>query len=177
MKKGKPRYDFNDPENLLIVEGLARDGLDNVQIASYFGYNEQYFSTLVNSISELSKALKKGRKPLEIIVENSLYRRATGLKVTTQVRRFLETKCHCEGMDKSCPDCKGSGKIQDTDKELVTETVTELPPDTGAAALWLKQKKPDIWNKQPSKIETNQNLNISGSVPISEFVKAYFENG
>jgi hypothetical protein len=172
MAGRKPKYDFNDPENLLIVEGLARDGLDNKDIAKYFGYDETYFSTLVNSISELYKALKRGRKPLEIVVENSLYRRATGgIKVTTQVRRFLEKRCDCEGEEKECPDCKGTGKVLITDVELVQETVSELPPDVGAAAFWLKQKKSDIWNKQPTKIETESNVTLTGSIPIEEWVK------
>jgi excinuclease UvrABC ATPase subunit len=154
----KPKYNFRDTENLLIVEGLARDGYDNKHIAEYFNYTETYFSELVNSITELSEALKKGRRPLEVMVENSLFRRAFGgIKLKTQVRRFLEQKCECEGYNKKCQQCKGTGKKIITDVELVQETVTELPPDTGAAALWLKQKKPDIWNKQPIKLDTTTN--------------------
>lgn len=151
-----PKHDFeNDESTLLIVEGLARDGLDNKDIAKYFNYDEAYFSVLVNKpLSKLSKALKKGRQPLETMIENSLFRRAYGgIKVTTQVRRFIEEPCECLGKDKTCKRCKGTGKILITDKELVQETITELPPDTGAAALWLKQKKPAIWNKQPIRID------------------------
>ena len=158
-KKGKSKHDFeNDESVLLIVEGLARDGLDNKDIAKYFGYNEQYFSVLVNSRPKLSKALKKGRQPLEVMVENSLFRRAFGgIKVKTQVRRFLEKRCDCEGNDNKCQECKGTGKVLITDIELVQETITELPPDTGAAALWLKQKKSDVWNKQPIRVDTTTN--------------------
>jgi hypothetical protein len=169
----KPKYDFSKPDNLLLVEGLARDGLDNKDIAKYLGYSETHFSELVNELSELSEALKKGRKPLEIIVENSLYRRATGMKVKTQVRRFLEERCHCEGEDKRCPDCKGTGKRIITDVETVQETITEIPPDTGAAAFWLKQKKPDIWNRQPEKTESS--VNLTGSIPISAWIDAVIE--
>jgi excinuclease UvrABC ATPase subunit len=168
----KSKHNFRDPETLLIVEGLARDGLDNKDVAKYFNYSETYFSELVNSISELSEALKKGRKPLEILVENSLYRRAVGgTKVKTQVRRFLEERCQCEGNDKKCPECKGTGKILITDVELVQETVSELPPDVGAAAFWLKQKKSEVWNKQPTKIETESNITLTGSIPIEEWIK------
>lgn len=155
MAGRKPKYDFTDQDNLLIVEGLARDGLDNKDIAVYFNYSEEAFSRKVNSINQLNQALKRGRKPLEIIVENSLYRRATGLKVKTQIRKFIEKKCDCKG-DDDCLYCGGLGKII-TDEELVQETITELPPDTGAAALWLKQKKPDIWNKQTVKIDHTTN--------------------
>ena len=165
----KKKVNFKDTENLLIVEGLARDGLDNKDIAKYFDYTDTYFSELVTSISELSEALKKGRRPLETMVENSLFRRAFGgIKVKTQVRRFLEGKCTCEGEDKKCPECKGTGKVFITDAELVQETITELPPDTGAAALWLKQKKPEIWNKQPIRIDaTTNNKDINTVININ----------
>jgi len=174
MANTKPKYDFTDQDNLLIVEGMARDGLDNKDIAKYFDYTEAYFSTLINSKSELSKALKRGRKPLEIVVENSLYRRATGLKVKTQVRRFIEKQCDCGGKDSDCLYCDGTGKIV-TNEETVQETITELPPDTGAAALWLKQKKPDIWNKQPVKMEMNADVNLKGSIPIENWLERSFK--
>ena len=123
------------------------------------------------SFSQLSQALKKGRKPLEIIVENSLYRRATGMKVKTQTRRFIERPCDCDG-DENCPYCNGYGKIT-TNEETVQETVTELPPDTGAAAFWLKQKKPEIWNKQPDRTEITGN--IKGSISVDEWIKQRFD--
>jgi hypothetical protein len=162
----KKKVDFSNNDNLLIAEGLARDGLDNKDIAKYFNYNETHFSELINSISELSEALKRGRKPLEIMVENALYRRAIGgQKLKTQVRRFLEQKCECEGHNKTCEFCKGTGKKIITNVEIVQETITELPADVGAAALWLKQKKAGIWNKQPIKIE--QDINATGNVILS----------
>ncbi|MDR1937986.1 MAG: hypothetical protein LBQ73_05760 [Tannerellaceae bacterium] len=157
MMANKPKIDFTDADVLLIAEGLARDGLDNKHVAQYFDYSEAEFSRKVNSIPQLKQALKRGRKPLEIIVENALYRRAAGLvKVKTQVRKFIEKPCSCGGQDKHCKDCSGTGKIQ-SDEELVQETITELPPDTGAAALWLKQKKPTIWNQQPTKVDATTN--------------------
>jgi len=102
-----------------------------------------------------------------------------GIKIKTQVRRFLEQKCECEGGDKRCQYCKGTGKILITDVELVQETVTELPPDTGAAALWLKQKKPDIWNKQPLRIDQTTNgkeLNTSIQIEIIDKREQVDEN-
>lgn len=80
----KPKFDFKDPHNLIRIEGWARDGLDDKQIAANIGYNETYFSELKGKIPELSKALKNGRAPLELKVENTLYTKATGMKVKVQ---------------------------------------------------------------------------------------------
>jgi hypothetical protein len=160
---GKVKVDFTDPTNLLIVEGMARDGLDNKDIAKYFNYTEWQFSRLVRAEnkdnpgepSQLAQALRKGRKPLEIIVENSLFKRATGMKVKTITKRWM-----------ILPD--GTK----TDTEIIQETESELPPDTGAAAVWLKQKKPEIWNKQPVKIESN----VNNTDPFVQMLKAIQEN-
>ena len=150
-KRGK--YDYNDPYFLAELEGMARDGLDNAQIAKAIGLHTTYFSDLQNKYPKISESLKSGRRPLNVFVENSLYKRATGLKVKTQVRRWLEEKCECEGNNPDCTICNGTGKVETTAKELVQETITELPPDTGAAMAWLKQRKPEQWNKQPTKLD------------------------
>lgn len=136
----KRKVDFSDPETLILIEGYARDGFDDLQIAALLGYNSSYFSGLKNSKDEISKALKRGRKPLEIMVENSLFKRATGMKIKTIIRKWMVL-----------PD--GT----QTDTEIIQETESELPPDTGAAMAWLKNKKPDVWNKQPIKIDSTTN--------------------
>ena len=132
----KPKYDYADQEFLLEMEGLARDGWDDMQIAGKYLLEPTYFCRLKDKYPQLSQALKRGRKPLNMIVENSLYKRAIGLKVKTVVRRWM-------------PKPDGGN----TDIEIIQETETELPPDTGAAMAWLKQRKPEQWNKQPIKME------------------------
>lgn len=156
MAGSKPKIYWNDLKDsdtisaLTRVEGWARDGLDNKDIAVNLGYNQNYFSTLITSHSELSKALKKGRQPLEVIVESALYRRAIGgAVVRTKYKKYLEYKCKCEGRDKECEMCGGLGTYTSTTIALVQETESILPPDVGAAAFWLKQKKSEIWNKLP----------------------------
>lgn len=153
----RAKYDYTDNEFLLEIEGLARDGWDDKQIADKYHLEPTYFSRLKDQYPQLSQALKKGRKPLNIIVENSLYKRAIGLKVKTTVRKWLQN-----------PD--GST----TDIEVIQETETELPPDTGAAMAWLKQRKPEQWNKQPIKIDhTSSDGSMTPAVNISpiEWVK------
>ena len=154
-RKGKMKYDFSDPTNIAYIESYARDGLDNKQIAEKIGYNETYFSELVNSISELSEAIKRGRKPLDMFVETSLYKRATGTVKTKSITRrwMIDENGH------------------QTTTEIVQEVETELPPDVGAIAFWLKNRKGDYWNKQPIRVDTTTNgKDITGSVDISKWL-------
>ncbi|SUJ19197.1 Uncharacterised protein [Sphingobacterium spiritivorum] len=160
VKKGRdPKHDYTDPMFLLQVEGWARDGYDDCQIAELLDLSAPHFSTLKTSISELSKALKKGRQPLEVLVENSLFKRATGLKVKTTVRKWVVM-----------PDEKG--EFQNV--EVVQETETELPPDTGAAMAWLKHKKPEMWNIA-TKMQMEQDINMNGSISIDSWLDANSE--
>ena len=44
-----------------------------------------------------------------------------------------------------------------TETEIIQETETEYPPDTGAAMAWLKNRKPEEWNKQPIRVDATSN--------------------
>lgn len=52
----KPKFDFDDEQNLIRIEGWARDGLDDKQIAANIGYSEAHFSVLKGKLPKLSKA-------------------------------------------------------------------------------------------------------------------------
>ncbi|MEG2064983.1 MAG: hypothetical protein RRY23_07560 [Alistipes sp.] len=74
-------------------------------------------------------------------------------------------KCPCGGNPK-CEMCYGAGVIL-TDKVIIQEVESVLPPDVGAAALWLKQKKSDVWNKQPLRIDTTTNGKSVNREPLT----------
>lgn len=146
-KRGaKQKFDFKDKENLLRIQGWARDGLDDKQIAELTGYFPSYFSKLKYEIPELSDALKKGRAPLDIIVESTMYRRAIGMKIKVQ-QAFKVKEVYYDIEGRRCE--KESVVVQDLDQDL--------PPDTTAMIFWLKNRKPDYWNKQPIRIDETTN--------------------
>jgi len=139
----KTKFNFKDKDNITLIEEMARDGLDDMQIAAKIGYTAPYFCDLKKTQSELSEALKRGRKPLNYYVESSLFKRATGLKVKSTTTRQIRDK--------------NTGEI--ISEEVIT-TETELPPDTASMAFWLKQRKSGKWNKEPEKIEHSGDMGI-----------------
>lgn len=141
----KPKFDFKDPHNLIRIEGWARDGLDDKQIAANIGYNETYFSELKGKISELSKALKNGRAPLELKVENTLYTKATGMKV--KVQQAIKVK------DVYYDD---EGRRCENERIEIVELEQEIPPDTTAGIFWLKNRKPEQWNRPAPRIDEDR---------------------
>lgn len=156
----KIKFDFKDPQNQLRIEGWARDGLDDKQIAANIGYNETYFSELKGRIPELSEALKKGRAPLDIVVESTLYRRAVGMKVKSQQAFKVKDVYYDE-----------AGRRCETERIETVDVEQDLPPDPTSMIFWLKNRKPEQWNQQPIKIESESNVTMKGSINIDEWIK------
>ena len=120
MAKGK-YYTHVEPK-LIAIEGWARDGLSNEQIAKNLGINPDTLYRYKRQYSELSEALKKGKEVSDYEVENALFKRAIGFtysEITTEI----------------LPD--------GTTREKVIEK-TALP-DTTAQIFWLKNRRPDKW--------------------------------
>lgn len=121
-----------EPDNLILLEGWARDGLTDEQIANNIGITRSTLNEWKKKYSVISDTLKKGKEVVDIEVENALLKRALGYSYT-------ETRTKTE-----------NGKI--------TETITimkEVAPDTTAQIYWLNNRKSDKWrNKQKEETDT-----------------------
>lgn len=112
-----------EPEGLLKIEGWARDGLTDEQIARNMGINVSTLYDWKKKYSEISKSLKKGKEVIDRQVENALLKRALGYEydeVTEQYDR-----------DGDC-----------FFKKVVTK---QVQGDTTAQIFWLKNRKPEQW--------------------------------
>ncbi len=133
MAKGKYEY-WLTPEGLLKLEGWARDGLTDEQIAHNMGIA---YSTLKNWKDKhvaILAALKKGKEVVDRQVENALLKRALGYE-------YEEVKEKYEFGD------------------LTERTVTKkrVVPDTTAQIFWLKNRKPEKW-RDKQEVEDNTAL-------------------
>ncbi|WAX05213.1 hypothetical protein AC844P1_00002 [Anaerostipes phage AC844P1] len=120
MAKGK-YVDWIEPEGLLKIEGWARDGLVDEQIAQNIGIAASTLYEWKKQYPEISEALKKGKEVVDRQVENALLKRALGYKYEE-----IKTEKTNEG-------------------KKVTVTVKEVVPDTTAQIFWLKNRKPEQW--------------------------------
>ena len=77
MAKGKYQ-DWIEPEGLFKIEGWARDGLTDEQIALNIGINPATLYDWKKKYDEISKALKRGKEVVDRQVENALLKRALG---------------------------------------------------------------------------------------------------
>ena len=84
MAKGKYEK-WLKKENLLLLEGWARDGLTDEQIAKNIGITVSTFYEWKKKYSEISESLKKGKEVVDYEVENALLSSALEGNTTAQI--------------------------------------------------------------------------------------------
>lgn len=77
MAKGKYEQ-WLTPEGLLKLEGWARDGLTDEQIAQKIGIHRDTLNEWKKKYSDISDTLKRGKEVVDLRVENALLKRALG---------------------------------------------------------------------------------------------------
>lgn len=127
MAKGKYQ-EWITPDGLLQLEGWARDGLTDEQIAKNIGIRRETLYAWMKSYSDISNAIKKGKGPVDIEVENALYKRAIGFEYTETVKEIRQMP---------------GGKTYTTIREFKKYAL----PDTTAQAIWLNNRKPKRWQR------------------------------
>lgn len=79
MARGKYQ-EWIKPDGLLQIESWASMGLLNKEIASNMGVKEGTLNNWCLKYSEISEALKKGRKPVVRELENAIFKKAKGFE-------------------------------------------------------------------------------------------------
>lgn len=129
MAKGK-YHEWLSEDGLIKIQGWARDGLIDEQIAHNMGITTKTLYEWKNKYGEISEALKKGKEVIDRQVENALLKRALGYAYDeTTYEDGVETK----------------------------RVKKEVAPDTTAQIFWLKNRKPAEWR---DKIEQQQTVTI-----------------
>ncbi|VFF66191.1 phage-like protein [Clostridioides difficile] len=116
-------------EGLIKIEGWARDGLTDEQIALNIGINVKTLYDWKKKYSNICNALKKGKEVIDRQVENALLKRALGYE--------YDEITYKEGRE--------------------TKRVTKhVVPDTTAQIFWLKNRKPAEWRDKQIVESTNE---------------------
>lgn len=135
MAKGKYQQ-WLEPDGLLLLEGWARDGLTDEQLAEKMGVGTRTLYDWKERFPQISQTLKRGKEVVDIQVENALLKRALGYEYTEE--RI---------------------EVSEKDGRKVVQTVKTVPPDTTAQIFWLKNRRPDKWREKqvegaPAAIQT-----------------------
>ncbi len=137
MAKGNYAEWLTD-DGLLRIKGWARDGLTDKQIAGNMGISRSTFYEWQRQFSSISDALKEGKAPVDIEVENALLKSALGF--ITKIKKPIKVKI--KGFDDN------GRPIEEEQIKYATEEVF-TPPQTTAQIFWLKNRRPDKWRDKP----------------------------
>ena len=148
MAKGK-YHKWLEPDGLLKLQGWARDGLTDEQIASNMGIVPSTLYKWENQFSEISETLKHGKEVVDTQVENALLKRALGYQYDEVTTKYGEE----------------------------TKRVTkEVSPDTTAQIFWLKNRKPKQW-REKRELEVSGEVNNPFSGLTTEELKKLVDDG
>jgi len=133
------KYEDYVKPRLLEVGAWVRNGLTEKQIAKKLGIAYSTFREYKKQHSALLGTLRESKEIVDIKVENALLKRALGFKVIeTTSERILD---------------KETGEYEIV---VTKEVEKEINPDVGAAALWLKNRKPKDWCENPQMLEVKK---------------------
>lgn len=126
----KSKYFTHVEPKLTLIEGWARDGLTDEQIAKNLGISKTSLYKYKEEHIELFELLKKGKEIIDYEVENALLKRALGYEYDeVTYEHGKETK----------------------------RVTKQVAPDTTAQIFWLKNRRPDKW-RDKQIVESNNTV-------------------
>lgn len=132
---------------MTLLEGYAREGLTDEQIALKMGIGTSTYYRWQDEHREIKEAIKKGKAPVDIQVENALLKRALGYTATETIEEVYQA---------------GEGREKKVLSSHIRKITREVPPDVGAIVFWLKNRKPGRWrDKIESAPDTGNELLLS----------------
>lgn len=162
--------EWNTPENLKVLEGWARDGLTNAQIAKNIGISLSGLYKWKKEHVEFLEAFKKGKAVVDVELENALYKSAIGAvsKTTTykmvkldenvlkakRARYAMNYRNDHPDASKEEATIAALEKVPTYERIAISEVEKHLPPNTGALMFLLKNRLPEKYREK-----TYQELN------------------
>ena len=143
---GKAKFDeWLEPDNILRLTAWARDGYTHEQIAEKMGIRAKTLWQWRKRFDIIGNALKQGKEPYDIEIENALHDSAKGYFVTVKkpmkLRRVRQKA--------------GEGRIEEEYVEYVDEQ-QYIPPQVAAQIFYLKNRKAQDWReKRETVVEMN----------------------
>ena len=136
-----------EQDKLTLLEGWARDGLTDEQIANNIGISRSTLFEWRKNNQDISNALKKGKEIVDIEVENALLKRALGYTVTLKEQKVDKDGC-----------------VHDLVKDV------HVPGDTTAQIFWLKNRRKQQWRDKVEFTGDNivQKIHIINDLPKDE---------
>ena len=117
MAKGKYEY-WLTKDGLILIQGWARDGLTDEQIAHNMKITRSTLSEWKKKYSDISDTLKKGKDVADYYMENALYKAGIGGNVVAQIYWLKNRR----------PDKWREKPVEKIDLEDIPIIIDNIPP-------------------------------------------------
>lgn len=121
----------------MCLRAWARDGWTDAKIAARIGITPKTLWEWKQKHEEICNALKRGKEPYDIEIEEALHDSAKGYYVTVKEPMKL----------KRVKQKQGEGRIEEEYVEYVERQIY-IPPQTAAQIFYLKNRKPKDWREK-----------------------------
>lgn len=151
MARGKYQQ-WLEPANLERIVNWAANGLTIAEMARSMGIGERTLYEWIEKHPQISQAIKEGLALSCEVVENALFRKATGAIV----------------LEDTVEEYKGELRDGKPSNGTVTRRTTrrQVPPDTAAMIFYLKNRMPDRYSdRRTMEVETAMPTVVLGIDP------------
>lgn len=160
VAKGKYEY-WRTDDGLLLLAAWARDGLTDEQIAQKCDVRRETISAWKKSYPNIANALKRGKEPVDVEVENMTLKLALGYYVPITKHYKLKKVLVKDGVRQEMEELKE------------VEEQMYIPPASVNQFFWLKNRRPDSWR---DKRETETSIEVEDLTPIVDMLKDMKKN-
>lgn len=131
------------------------------------------------------RVLSRGRSKINSIVRGAFLKSALGGKIVkTKVKQAIKHRCECgisnDGEpDPECTQCGGTGWYYVTEKVVIQETETELPPNAQAMTTWLHHHDAE-WRKRDRNLDQDADSipkDVKQGVDIEKWIDGIVTGG
>ena len=123
---------WQEPEGLTLLRGWARDNVPEAEIAKRMGLSLWSLNRLRKRAPQVDAALRQRGEAVDYQVEEALLKAAVGYRYTEE-------------------------KVEQTDKgDKVVSTEKESGPNVSAISLWLKRRRPEVWDEEAAGAAAKQ---------------------
>ena len=140
----KEKYTDDFP---LLAQDYARQGMIDKEIAAKLGISERTYYDYQEKYPQFLQAIKKGKAPVDVEIENVLLKRARGYEYEEVTVEYKSGKSEANKSNKS--------KLT-----LTRKIKKQVAPDTIALIFWLKNRRPELWRDRHD-IDLSGDLNVT----------------
>ena len=157
----KSKYEANVEPRLTEVEGWARNGVSDEDIAHNLGVAYSTFRKYKEANPALSAALARGKEVVDIEVEGALLKRCMGYNARV-VKHYKVKNIDYDDNGK---------KISEHEELKEVYDEVHIPADTTAQMFWLANRKKKDWKYKPEEDNHGADKDQTGVVLLPEITE------